>query len=64
MPLNSGSTEARNASGGRPPHFAFHIHLWPIAQTERGRSAADVMPHRVAAIMSQFSSAVTKRSRF
>ena len=36
---SSGSTEVRNSSEGRPPHFAFHIHLWPMAQMLRGRSA-------------------------
>ena len=32
---SSGSTLARNSSGGSPPSAAFHIHLWPMAQTLR-----------------------------
>ena len=32
---SSGSTFERNSCGGSPPHFGFHIHLWPIAQTLR-----------------------------
>ena len=27
IPAKSGSTEVRNSCDGRPPHFAFHIHL-------------------------------------
>ena len=63
-PASSGSTAARNSSGGRPPSAAFHIHLWPMAQTLRGTSAGSVMPHSTAATMSQCSSAVAKRARF
>jgi hypothetical protein len=57
-------TEERKASEGNPPHFAFHIHLELMAQMLRETSLGEVTPHRLATIMSQFSSAVTKEARF
>ncbi len=63
-PASSGSTAARNSSGGSPPSPAFHIHLWPMAQTLRGTSSGSPIPHSTAATMSQCSSAVAKRARF
>ena len=54
-PASSGSTATRNSSGGSPPHFGFHIHLWPIAQTLRFSSrtlvdAAQRRRHHVAVL--------------
>ena len=63
-PLSSGSTFARNSSGGRPPSFAFHSHLCPIAQMLRFTFLGSVMPQRVAATMSQCSKAETNWPRF
>ena len=62
-PASTGSTPVRKASSGRPPQAGFHIHLWPMAHTLRGTWAGSVMPHSVAATMSQCSSAVTNRLR-
>ena len=58
MPSKSGSTLERNSCGGRPPHFGFQIHLWPMAQTLRLACRGSVMPASVAATMSQCSKAV------
>ncbi len=63
-PLSSGSTCTKKSSAGRPPSESFHIHLWPIAQIERGASAGSSIPQRTAAIMSQCSNALAKRGRF
>ena len=60
-PPSSGSTAARNSSGGKPPQRGFHSHLWPMAQTLRVTPRGSVMPQSVAATMSQCSSAVAKR---
>src|SRR5213075_975683 len=59
-----GSTFVRNFSGGYPPSEAFHIHLWPIAQMLRLTFFASVMPHSVAATISQCSNAETNSARF
>ena len=64
IPSSSGSTLDRNACGGSPPHFGFHIHLSFIAQILRFTFAGSVTPVNVAATMSQCSSAVANRSRF
>src|SRR5262249_26767435 len=63
-PLSNGSTDARNSSGGSPPKELFHIHLCPIAQTERGTVEASVCPQSTAATMSQCSNALTNCERF
>ena len=63
-PVSSGSTVTRKSSGGSPPSEAFHIHLWPMAQTLRFPFFASVMPHSVAATMSQCSKAETNSPRF
>src|SRR5207302_2230164 len=57
IPSSSGSTLDRNACGGSPPHFGFHIHLSFIAQILRFAFAASVTPVNVAATMSQCWSA-------
>ena len=43
--------------------LAFHIHLWPIAHVLRFTFFGSVMPHSVAATMSQCSNAETNSSR-
>ena len=63
-PRNRGSTLTRKLSGGRPPSCAFHSHLCPMAQTLRFTLPGSMMPHRVAATMSQCSKAETNSDRF
>src|SRR5437016_8641889 len=62
-PVSSGSTLIKNSSGGKPPSFAFHSHLCPMAQMLRFTCFASVMPHNVAATMSQCSNAETNSER-
>ena len=63
-PANRGSTFTRKSSGGNPPSLAFHSHLWPMAQMLRFTFAGSLMPHRVAATMSQCSIADANSPRF
>ena len=55
---------AQERSDGRPPRAGFHSHLWPMAQTLRFTFLGSVMPHSVAATMSQCSNAETNSERF
>src|SRR5882672_8533109 len=56
-PTSNGSTEIRNLSGGNPPSCRFHNHLCPMAQTLRLTCFGSVIPHKVAATISQCSNA-------
>src|SRR5205809_1146793 len=62
-PANNGSTLVRNESGGKPPNWKFQSHLCPAAQTLRFTFPGSVMPHSVAATMSQCSKAETSSAR-